>query len=862
MAERPLLNLPDPEPYNPRPITGGGGRMVRPARGRQRARLAPKFERLARVANDPSQLLAFRADPASIAPERAIVFEVEGSVEDFYAQARAIGLEYLGDSEEEFEPSSDFHAKNKPDKKIAGRIYLAMPDVAALRELLSRWSHYQQLKKMPKGEGAWGKLFSKLIDVRPWGPQDRIADEDIAGWREDVQRAPDQPVRLEVEFWFHENAERRSRAFQDISILIGQSGGQVVHHAAIPEILYHAALVDIPAAHVKELIEHRNVELARADDIMFLRPQSVVQQPTEVDFAGSENSSPQPSAQFEDAEPIAALLDGLPIQNHIRLVNRLKIDDPDDLDETYLVAQRVHGTEMASLILHGDLNLTEPPLPRPLYVRPILRPNSQGNERTPDNRLVVDVVYQAVRRIKEGEGDEEAVAPKVVVINFSIGDQKRPFARIMSPLARLLDYLSYRYSVLFLVSAGNITDRLPVPAFKTTIEFEDAGAEEKEKAILSALNGQKGHRTLLSPAEAMNVLTVGAAHAGSAFTGTLPAARYDPYTNEDLPNVASAMGLGFKKTVKPELLFHGGRDPISIVASGDQLVVKPVTGGPQHFGLRAARPSRIGGTTYEDFTWGTSVATALATRAAHQIYDSLLDDAGGSNHSGADPDFIPLLLKALLVHSARWSNKGEMLDAFFEPQGLGSHSARRDDITRLLGYGVPDIPRVLDCTDNRATLVGYGQIGAGEGLLYRIPLPEDLDGVRALRALTVTLAWFSPVNPRHQGYRMAALDVSPATEEKYWLVPDRLLQPTDKAVARGTLFHERRQGEAAIVFVDDGHLLLRVSCRSTAGALDEQVPYALAVSFEVGVDTGIAVYDAVRTRLDARVQAVAAPAAS
>ena len=72
--------------------------------------------------------------------------------------------------------------------------------------------------------------------------------------------------------------------------------------------------------------------------------------------------------------------------------------------------------------------------------------------------------------------DQAASAPSVIVINLSICDSFRPFARVMSPLGRLLDYLSHRYRVLFLISAGNITDRLP--PFQMSIEFEGATAEE------------------------------------------------------------------------------------------------------------------------------------------------------------------------------------------------------------------------------------------------------------------------------------------------------------------------------------------------------------------------------------------------
>jgi hypothetical protein len=854
MPDRPLLNLPPPEPFTLRGRGGGGAPISRPIRDRQRARIDPRFERLSRVAANPEQLLSLRDDPASIAPERAIVFEVVGPLEDFYAQARAIGLEYLADYEDEFAPSDDFYNEKHPEKSLTGRLYLAMPDVQALRELLGLWSRYKNNQRMPTGRAGWRELFSSLIDVRPWGPQDRISDETLAAFAEDLTRAPDAPVRFEVELWYHENAERGAGAIARLTADVNAAGGRVVDHVVVQEIHYDAALIDLPAAAVSALLDHPDIGLALADDVMFLRPQSVARSPAS-ETEGENGRDTDEAPVFVSNEPIAALLDGLPVENHARLAGRLRVDDPEELADIYPVAQREHGTEMASLIIHGDLNHGETPLPRPLYVRPIFRP-TQGGERTPGDRLIVDVIHQAVRRIKEGEGAEPAVAPQVVLINLSLADDKRPFARIMSPLGRLLDYLSWRYSVLFLVSAGNIRDTLKIEGYASWQDFEVANPDDREKAIFASLNAQKSQRTLLSPAESMNSLTIGASHDGSAFNGRLPQGRIDPFTANDVPNIISAMGLGFKKVVKPDLLFSGGRMPVAMASTGGQLVVRPVTAGLQHFGLKAARPSPGGGISFEGFTCATSAATALATRAAHRIHDVLLDREGGSHHSDVTTEQLPLLLKALMVHGAQWSDKGVMLDTFFGPQGQGSHLARRDDITRLLGYGVPNIERVLDCAENRATIVGTGTIFADSAVLYRIPLPDGLDGVRALRALTTTLAWFSPVNPRHQGYRVAALDVSAASEDKYWMADDRdPYQPTDKAVVRGTVFHERRTGEAARVFVDEGHLLLRVSCRAAAGTLADPINYALAVSFEVAIASGIQVYEQVQARLEVPIRA-------
>ena len=849
MPERPLLRLPAPEPFTPRARGGGGGDVVRPSRERQEARFGPRFERLSRVVDNPAGILALRNDPASIAPERAIVFEVEGSLADFYSQARAIGLEYLGDWEDEYEPTSDFYHREQPVEAVSGRVYLAMPDVQALKELLSLWNRFKTNQRMPRGRAGWRELFSQLIDVRPWGPQDRLSPETIRAWQEELNRAPAQSVRLEIELWFYESVAKRRLAFERISSTITNVGGNVVDHAVVAEIHYDALLVDVPATKVQAIISHVDVELTRDNEIMFLRPQAIARFPA-VEPEGAVGAGTPGLPSIAGSEPIAALLDGLPVENHVRLLGRLRVDDPDGLSETYPVAQREHGTEMASLIIHGDLNNAEAPIGRPLYVRPILRPNAIGGERTPADRLLVDVIQQAVRRMKVGEGDEPPTAAQVVIVNLSLGDETRPYTRVISPLGRLLDYLAWRYSILFLVSAGNVTERFIVEGFSSWSDFEQASPLERENAILISLNANKSQRTLLSPAESVNALTIGAAHAGSAFSGSFPANRIDPYTDETLPNVISAMGLGFKKVVKPELLFSGGRAPVMMAATGGGLAVRPPTAGAQYFGLKAARPYGAGN-QYEDFTWGTSAATALATRAGHQIHDMLLNDAEGSTLADLSESELPLVIKALLVHSAQWSEKGAAMDTLFGPRGQGSHFGRRDDIARLLGYGVPRIQRVLDCASNRATLVGTGSIAPETAVLYRVPIPDGLDGVRALRSFTVTLAWFSPINPRHQGYKMAALDVSSGSEDKYWITKDRVAtQPTDKAIVRGTVFHERRTGEAATVFVDDGQVLLRVSCRASAGNMAETIPYALAISFEVGIEANIAVYNDVRAKLE------------
>ena len=159
-------------------------------------------------------------------------------------------------------------------------------------------------------------------------------------------------------------------------------------------------------------------------------------------------------------EPMVALLDGLPVENHSAYAGWLRVDDPDGWAATYEVRDRQHGTGMASLIVRGDLSLNEAPINSPLYVRPILRPDPSDfrrprREAMPFGRFPQDLLEIAVRRFKIGDPDNPATAPSIQVVNLSVGDPSRLFDGSMSPWGRMVDYLAWRYNLLFIVSAGN-----------------------------------------------------------------------------------------------------------------------------------------------------------------------------------------------------------------------------------------------------------------------------------------------------------------------------------------------------------------------------------------------------------------------
>ncbi|MCE8421452.1 hypothetical protein LZ190_22850, partial [Rhodovulum sulfidophilum] len=185
------------------------------------------------------------------------------------------------------------------------------------------------------------------------------------------------------------------------------------------------------------------------------------------------------------------------------------------------------------------------------------------------------------------------------------------------------------------------------------IDFENASAEDREAAILRALAEQQAVRTLLSPAESLNAMTVGAWHEDGA-PPVNGGAVFSPFAVEPGPNISSALGLGHRKVVKPDIFMPGGRELIRVAANGTGGVSLRLVPPGRLYGLRCAMPDAGGDLTREGFSSGTSAATALATRAAHRIFDALSDPDNGNLLEGVDPAFYGVIVKAMLVHRAQW----------------------------------------------------------------------------------------------------------------------------------------------------------------------------------------------------------------
>jgi hypothetical protein len=85
-------------------------------------------------------------------------------------------------------------------------------------------------------------------------------------------------------------------------------------------------------------------------------------------------------------QPVAAVFDAVPVQAHPLLRDGLIVEDPNEL-EARSVGARIHGTAMASLVLHGDLNDPPSPISRRVYFHPCTHHQSAMNSSMTINSL-------------------------------------------------------------------------------------------------------------------------------------------------------------------------------------------------------------------------------------------------------------------------------------------------------------------------------------------------------------------------------------------------------------------------------------------------------------------------------------------
>lgn len=373
-----------------------------------------------------------------------------------------------------------------------------------------------------------------------------------------------------------------------------------------------------------------------------------------------------------------------------------------------------HGTPMAGLAAYGDLKrlLSSDATVRVTHLLEsckILPPPPRENER----KLWGHITAQGVYRAEINAPDRKRILCLATTATDT-RDRGRPtsWSARLDQLASGVDGEPHR---LFIIAAGNTV--LP-----EALSYPTAQQEE----------------SVHDPAQSWNSLTVG------AYT------RLDQIQQSDLTGyepVASMGGLSpFTSTsvhwdqdwpIKPEILLEGGnlaRDPnhLEFATEAEDLSVLTTS-------------ADITTAHFQSFSM-TSAATAQASWMAAQIQE-------------AYPNLWPETIRALLVHSAEWT---EQMKEQFLPDHSKTSYAR---LLRTCGYGVPNLQRALHSAGNSLTLIAQnhlqpyhvqgGRARTNEMHLYELPWPKDVLLTYADMdvEMRVTLSYFIEPGPGEIGWR-------------------------------------------------------------------------------------------------------------
>lgn len=862
--KKPLLIFPTPGEAAREPLGSGNSGIHLPDHERQKERIGRRWQTLKDTFENEAISLSLK--PEGFFTEYIVVFEVAGSIDEFYKAIKEVpGMFFLKEQLEEFEPDEDFY---KGDiEKYKGRIFVSMVNKKSIDEIIRLWKIFEKNREatFDSGLAKFKDLFKKLKSVRPYSVEDRLEDTGMHRYLEGIREMGEDSVRFEVEFTYPGSKQRRDIAFEEFRTLIQEVGGSIIEGSKVDlmAIRYFACLADAPTSAFENITNQTSVRFLRASNVLYFRP------PGQAKVSLESNETIEFKSEFRAEEPFGdpfvALFDGLPLENHELLRGRLIVDDPDGFASKYIAGSRIHGTAVASAICHGDLNGQKQSLLRPIYARPVMQYNGFNGEEFPQDRLLIDLLHSAIVRMVKGTHQEAPVAPRVKVVNLSLGDGYRPFRKEMSSWAKFLDWASYEYNLLFIVSAGNFSD--PIKFNIDPAEFRNPISAEGKKSFLEQMLNQDFNRKILSPAESINSLTVGALNKDMAeidLSDPMFFARINLTDDHGYLAPYSRFGWGMNDSVKPDILMPGGRvfmrrAPADRATDHVNLLFGP-NGNDQAPGVLVASPGVEGDSNRVSFQFGTTFSAAQTTHLAGNLMEILVQLNQESDPSQQiHESYFPVLVKALITHGANLGENYSLFRELIERFPSVANNQIKARTVAYTGYGEVNEDRVLYCTAHRVTLIGVGELTWNEAQsahLFKFPLPASISSQVIQKRLVTTLAWFSPCNVWSNKYRIAHLYLSNFRNNEDITLDDGMYD--FKKTSRGTLQHQVYEGTRADAFIEGGNMLVKVNCRKDASDSElkfwKRIKYGLAVTLEIPETVDVDIYEEIKAAIQTQVR--------
>ena len=248
------------------------------------------------------------------------------------------------------------------------------------------------------------------------------------------------------------------------------------------------------------------------------------------------------------------------------------------------------------------------------------------------------------------------------------------------------------------------------------------------------------------------------------------------FAEKDYPSPFSRIGPGPSFIIKPDVAHYGGNAGIS-----------PVNGDIVQTGVRSfGKDGKI------LTACGTSFSTPRVAALATDLYQRI------------DGEFDPLLIKALIIHSAMYPDQLKMDVA---------------DRTNQMGFGIPaTVDNILYNSPNEMTLILRDSLPKGEFIdIMEFPMPQCLITDNFYQAQIIATLVYDPIIDPNQGaeYCQSNLDVKFGTYESLCerdTAKNNILNPigrdsSSSNILRGTLYSKLPQKDDSLKFTKERLLM-------------------------------------------------------
>ncbi len=576
------------------------------------------------------------------------------------------------------------------------RVVIAFADDPELAAFHERLDALQQ--GVPEGQKneSYAAFFDAIDGLRPLEASDRITPE----LQMAIDAEPGLTMRLDVECWHPGDRDIALEWLAEVSAVIHDLGGRVADrlvHDGVGLLLVRAYL---DSDRISDLAELDTV--ARVDVLPF----PILSLP---ELFQSADELPRVELPDRDA-PIVGVVDSGVASAHPLLAGAVLmadgvgtgIDDGED--------QHGHGTMVAALILHGEVDMA---LSRGLALAPLCQIVSarvlDRDSNFPDEDLWERDLIEAI---------EWCANQGATIINLSIGDGRTPFRppRQLSAAA-VVDEIVRRRGLVMVISTGNVS-----PGDYLT-DFDEQSAVTYPVALLAS-----EHAGILDPGTSMLALTVGGMTTAAAATGLSSRESLTrlPMGSPGWPSPFTRRGPGPGGAVKPELVHRAG----TLGIESGRLTGRDAELSVISAGIGSSRPLA--------YDIGTSFSAPLVTRVAAAV-------------KARFPLFSANQIRSLVLISAEETGFGEDLKVERE-------SDRLDAVRRLTGFGSPSISRATESTSHRVVLVADDAIPINGVHIYELPMPSSFYEPGGTRGIEVALAFDPPTRARRLDYMASRME--------------------------------------------------------------------------------------------------------